>query len=340
MDTVRLLEAHKSINQLLGKLALGLDKDQLNGEIVALSEVLFGSRKASILKLDPDKNTLHVEYAPNLPDFYNQAIEGVVIGKNVGSCGAAAYSGKSVVVSDIYQHPNWQPYLTLAEAANLAACWSVPILSRQKKVLGTFAIYSEMPSSPAKEELEILDLLAALYSVALEKYHLEDQLHYHVNRDPLTQCYNRRILYSESEPLLVGARQSARGVGCFFIDVDEFKYINDRFGHDVGDKVLVSLAQWLMQHFPKQAVIARYGGDEFVAVCQFEEQEDFDRFYEQLQGEIKMFLLLEDYSVSVSIGADYAQGERLAKLDKLIRSADIRMYQIKRVHQKISARLN
>ncbi|EOB3573889.1 sensor domain-containing diguanylate cyclase [Vibrio vulnificus] len=340
MDSMRLLDAHRSINQLLGKLALGLEKDQLNREIVSLSEHLFGSRKASILKLDPQHNTLHLEYAPNLPDFYNQAIEGIEIGQRVGSCGAAAYSGKSVVVSDIESHANWQPYAELAKAANVAACWSVPIVSRQDKVLGTFAIYSDMPSKPAKEELEILDLLAALYSIALEKYQLEEQLHYHVNRDPLTQCYNRRIFYLEAEPLLETARHNEYGIGCFFIDVDEFKYINDRFGHDIGDAVLINLANWLMAQFPQQAVISRYGGDEFVAICPFVHKQAFQAFYQQLQSKIKMFFLIEDYSVSVSIGADYAEGESLANVDALIRQADICMYQVKRAHQAVSARLN
>lgn len=339
MDTFRLLEAHRSINQLFGKLALGLEKDQLNREIVSLSERLFGSRKASILKLDPQRKTLHLEYAPSLPGFYNQAIEGVEIGERVGSCGAAAYSGKSVVVSNINTHPNWQPYRALAQQANLSACWSVPVLSREQQVLGTFAIYSEAPSTPDKEELEILNLLAALYSVALEKYHLEDQLHYHFNRDPLTQCYNRRILYLESESLLAAARQSADGIGCFFVDVDEFKYINDHFGHDVGDTVLVTLAQWLMHHFPKHAVIGRYGGDEFVAVCQLKGRTDFEDFYRQLQSEIKTFFQIEDYSVSVSIGAEYAEKERLITLEALIRSADRRMYQVKRSNQTSCVRL-
>ena len=75
MDKDRLLDAHRAVNRLLGKLALGMERDSLNHEVIKLSERLFGKRQASILRLHPDTNTLHLEFAPHLPDFYNQAIE-------------------------------------------------------------------------------------------------------------------------------------------------------------------------------------------------------------------------------------------------------------------------
>lgn len=68
-----------------------MERDSLNHEVIKLSERLFGKRQASILRLHPDTNTLHLEFAPHLPDFYNQAIEGVAIGPQIGSCGAAAF---------------------------------------------------------------------------------------------------------------------------------------------------------------------------------------------------------------------------------------------------------
>ena len=65
MDKDRLLDAHRAVNRLLGKLALGMERDSLNREVIELSEHLFGKRQASILRLHPDTNTLHLEFAPH-----------------------------------------------------------------------------------------------------------------------------------------------------------------------------------------------------------------------------------------------------------------------------------
>ncbi len=147
MDSNKLLQAHRAVNSLLGKLALGLEKDQLNQEIISLSEHLFGERKASILRFDPQQNSLHVEYAPSLPDFYNQAIEGVRVGEKVGSCGAAAFLRQTVVAENINHHSNWQPYLALTQKANLHACWSVPFCHKMSKCWGPllFTVISRLP---------------------------------------------------------------------------------------------------------------------------------------------------------------------------------------------------
>ncbi|GAK23755.1 GGDEF domain protein [Vibrio sp. JCM 19052] len=239
MDKDRLLDAHRAVNRLLGKLALGMERDSLNHEVIKLSEHLFGKRQASILRLHPDTNTLHLEFAPHLPDFYNQAIEGVPIGPDIGSCGAAAFLKQTVVVSDIDHHANWAAFLELTQQAQLRACWSVPIIASDGHVLGTFAIYSNTPSEPHPYELEVLEMLAALYAVALEKYRLEEQLHFHASRDPLTHCFNRRALLTEVDRKINHKCARSAVVGCFFVDIDEFKYINDRFGHETGDQVLV-----------------------------------------------------------------------------------------------------
>ncbi|MEF1341782.1 diguanylate cyclase, partial [Vibrio rotiferianus] len=119
MDKDRLLDAHRAVNRLLGKLALGMERDSLNHEVIELSEHLFGKRQASILRLHPETNTLHLEFAPHLPDFYNQAIEGVPIGPEIGSCGAVAFLKQIVVVSDIDHHANWAPFLELTQQAQL-----------------------------------------------------------------------------------------------------------------------------------------------------------------------------------------------------------------------------
>ncbi|BBL87966.1 hypothetical protein VroAM7_06190 [Vibrio rotiferianus] len=330
MDKDRLLDAHRAVNRLLGKLALGMERDSLNHEVIELSEHLFGKRQASILRLHPDTNTLHLEFAPHLPDFYNQAIEGVPIGPEIGSCGAAAFLKQIVVVSDIDHHANWAPFLELTQQARLRACWSVPIIASDGHVLGTFAVYSNAPSEPHPYELEVLEMLAALYAVALEKYRLEEQLHFHASRDPLTHCFNRRALLTEVDRKINRKCDRNALVGCFFVDIDEFKYINDRFGHETGDQVLVLVAEHLKQAFRSCSVIGRYGGDEFVGFCCFPDEQTYLHFVSRLADELNQIYHLEEYQVKASIGASCSTASERSVLQELIQQADVAMYQNKR----------
>jgi diguanylate cyclase (GGDEF)-like protein len=91
-----------------------------------------------------------------------------------------------------------------------------------------------------------------------ERRKYESQLREQSMIDPLTGCRNRRFLDEH-----IAALGKARW-GCILIDLDRFKQINDTFGHERGDQVLVGMAQFLSQHAPKDSVVVRMGGDEFL----------------------------------------------------------------------------
>ena len=130
----------------------------------------------SILLLDDAGQHLLLGAAPDLPEFYNQAIHGVAIGPGVGSCGTAAFTGKRVVVADVQTHPYWVAYRELAQRANLRSCWSEPILSGDAKVLGTFAIYHREAREPDTQDIERIHAAAALACIAIERKRAETAL--------------------------------------------------------------------------------------------------------------------------------------------------------------------
>lgn len=329
MENTFLLEGHRSVNGLLRKLALGMDRQTLNNKIIRLTERLFGERKASILLLNSKGNSLHLEFAPSLPDFYNQAIEGVGIGENIGSCGAAAFLKQPIIVDDINTHPNWAPFVELTQKANLHACWSVPILSSKEHVLGTFAIYSNKPATPKTFELEILELLSSLYSVALEKFELENQLKYHANHDALTHCYNRRALLDKVESMLTRACFHNKVMSCVFIDIDNFKYINDNFGHKLGDDVLVRVADSLNASAISCTQVGRFGGDEFLVFSCFASKKIAMQHYLTLNEALQEALTFDDFEFNASVGMSCSELNCEVILDDLIASADRHMYKIK-----------
>ena len=114
--------------------------------------------------------------APSLPNFYNQAINGVEIGLGVGSCGTAAFLGQRVVVDDIASHAYWEPFAKLAAQAGLGACWSQPILSSDFQVLGTFAIYHREKNALADLDVYIIEQSAQLASIAIERKRIESKV--------------------------------------------------------------------------------------------------------------------------------------------------------------------
>lgn len=123
----------------------------------------------SILRLSPDGKRLLHGAAPSLPAFYNQAIDGTGIGPDIGSCGAAAFTGCLVISEDVMLDPNWAPWRELAQQAGVRSCWSQPILSSANKVLGTFAIYHREPATPRAQDLELIRQSAGLAAVVLER---------------------------------------------------------------------------------------------------------------------------------------------------------------------------
>lgn len=156
-------------NQILEQIALGKPLTQVLNSVILHAENILDGAISSVLLRNPSENILEKGAAPNLPDFYNEAIDGIDIGMGIGSCGEAAFTGKRVIVSDIMNHPNWSAFKELAKKADLSACWSEPFSSSSGEVLGTFAIYYREPTTPNENNLELLADLAQFAAIVVER---------------------------------------------------------------------------------------------------------------------------------------------------------------------------
>jgi diguanylate cyclase (GGDEF)-like protein/PAS domain S-box-containing protein len=130
----------------------------------------------SVLLLDEHAKRLHLGAGPSLPAFYNDAIEGVVIGEGVGSCGTAAFTGERVVAVDIQADPRWTLYKDLAARSGLGSCWSQPVFGRDHRVLGTFAIYHALPHAPDPADIDTITTAARFAAVAIERTQNDESL--------------------------------------------------------------------------------------------------------------------------------------------------------------------
>ncbi|MFM8445159.1 MAG: GAF domain-containing protein [Methylococcus sp.] len=147
----------------------------LEALVTSVEEYRPGMR-CGILLLDESGQHLIHGAAPSLPDFWNQAVDGLAIGPDIGSCAAAAYTGQRVIVRDVQTHPNWAPFRELTARAGLAACWSEPIKSSAGTVLGVFAIYYPEPREPGPADLQLIEQSANLAAIALERSRTQQAL--------------------------------------------------------------------------------------------------------------------------------------------------------------------
>jgi diguanylate cyclase (GGDEF)-like protein/PAS domain S-box-containing protein len=170
-------EDHERLrSQILEMLAGGAMLQQILTVMVTGVERLHPGVRCGIQLLDSEGRRFHKGIGPSLPDFFNASCDGLEIGIGVGSCGTSAFTGERVIVEDIASHPYWAPYLDLAERAELGACWSQPIRSSSHRVLGTLAIYHRTAHSPSGADIALIEQMARLASIAIEKSQAEARL--------------------------------------------------------------------------------------------------------------------------------------------------------------------
>jgi diguanylate cyclase (GGDEF)-like protein len=154
-----------------------------------------------------------------------------------------------------------------------------------------------------------------------------DKAKFFSEMDVLTEVYNRRAIYK------IFPRLKNRHFSILIVDINNFKYINDTFGHRSGDKALKILSKILKEHTYKGSLIARWGGDEFVIITPFTDYNSVERMVNRIQEAIQRELdkykhcLLKSVGVSIGVAVYPADGKTL---DELLHVADKNMYQVKK----------
>ncbi|MGB5065313.1 MAG: EAL domain-containing protein [Candidatus Competibacter sp.] len=176
-------------------------------ELCGLIERWMPDAYCTILLLEDGRWLCH-NGSVRLPAEYIRQVDGVEIGPEVGSCGAAAWQKRRVIISDIDSHPNWRNTRDIARCFGLAACWSTPILSDDQSVLGTFAVYYREKREPTEAELNLIDQITGTARLLLELHRTEAELrrsrhmlHTILDSAPI------RIFWKDRESRYLGANQ-------------------------------------------------------------------------------------------------------------------------------------
>ena len=171
--------------------------------------------------------------------------------------------------------------------------------------------------------LNILDEITERFDDLFEiKEKLLEETNYKATHDLLTGLYNREAFEKNVKELIKKNEQFC----LVFLDLDNFKYVNDTFGHDKGDEILITTAQIMRNNLKGKDLIGRLGGDEFVIAILECNKECADHILNLLEDKIKTIFKL--YDVSASIGAVYFD-EDGKDYKTLIKKADEKMYCVK-----------
>jgi diguanylate cyclase (GGDEF)-like protein/PAS domain S-box-containing protein len=285
----------------------------------------------SVLLLDKDEKHLILGAAPNLPDFYNKAVNGVKIAEGVGSCGSAAYLKTRVIADDISTHKYWQPYKSLALRAGLASCWSEPIMSSTGKLLGTFAIYHSKPSIPNSSDMERINFAANLASIAIENRNTRLELEHRAYFDYLTDLPNRRYFIEQAELELSRYHRYGGELSLIMFDIDHFKQINDKYGHSIGDLVLQNLAKISRLILRDVDLIGRIGGEEFAIILPQTNISEALNVAKRLQTAILNEKIIVNEEISFNFAASFGitSACKCTNIDDLLIQVDLALYKAK-----------
>ena len=203
------------------------------------------------------------------------------------------------------------------------------LISQANEQLSQMAFRAQMAKAQAvarQWEIEREKDKLAMHNRVLQKQAIFDRL---------TEAYNRAFLEEALDKELDHCRRRALPIGVVFLDLDHFKNINDTYGHQFGDEVLVRVAKTLKEGIRDEDVLARYGGEEFVLLVTQPSEKGLEAVAERLRSRVEALRSSADgkeVSVTVSVGASLALPgpNDMSIRQRLLSTADMAMYDAKR----------
>ena len=229
--------------QILEMIAKSAPLEDVLEHLVRLVESQFNGIFGSVLLLDETGTRLRSGAAPNLPAAYAKAIEGVRIGPNAGLQRHGRLSARDGHRRRCHDRPALgRTTRAHAVALGFRSCWSTPILSHDGAVVGIFAMHAKEPREPTDAEMRLIDAATRIAGIAIERKLAEDRIHFMANHDALTGLPNRTLLNDRLSQAVLRARRYDHWVTVLFVDLDNFKLVNDSLGHNAGDELLKTVA--------------------------------------------------------------------------------------------------
>ena len=255
----QILRLERTVLELIAR---GASLDQVLQQLGTTISRLFLDTGTAILL--PDEQNRHLISCYGREDEPEQESIRLSLEEENSTCVRAYLSGKLTISTDMTTAPCWRK----KSGASIAACWAQPIVAAYDEVLGVISCCLEHPLSPDESQRQLLERMAHLAAIAMEQQKRLARIRFLALHDPLTGLPNRSLLNEHLNRNLRRARRENTSFALMFIDLDGFKQINDRYGHDAGDDLLSMLSGRMVEQLRSSDICARIGGDEFVVLLE------------------------------------------------------------------------
>jgi diguanylate cyclase (GGDEF)-like protein len=317
--------------RVLDMIGRGERLDTTLREIARLASLRLGAGCAVLLTAE-NKLTLVVQASEGLSAAMLEVLNGTVVGARSNTCGATTFRGQAVGSRDLLTDESWRRHWALLEAEGIRSCWADPILAnRASRALGAVAVFATEHWAPLAEDVRIADVFASLASVAVQRTQAESFLHHQATHDDLTGLPNRALFLERLEGALAQRDLRASTVGVLFLDLDRFKIVNDALGHEAGDELLMAVAARLKLVTQAEALVARFGGDEFTILAEsIESPRDAIHIGERIVEAFRrpLRLAVGELVMTVSVGVALSPKDHVSA-SAMLRDADAAMYRAK-----------
>jgi len=212
---------------------------------------------------------------------------------------------------------------------------SLPLF-KEEVLLGALSVYSSDLEQYSDDHMRVLETVTRLASDALGNAMQHAEAESNALTDPLTGLPNARYLALRFEEEAARARRTDRTFQVVMLDLDEFKNVNDTFGHKIGDRMLREVAHIIEGQLREYDFLARYGGDEFVALVQEVVGAQVEELCHRIESAVSRFSLAVGKNRSARVGISIGTatfGIDGETLDQLVVAADNEMYRMKSNHR-------
>ncbi|MFP4479045.1 MAG: diguanylate cyclase domain-containing protein [Candidatus Izemoplasmatales bacterium] len=216
---------------------------------------------------------------------------------------------------------------------NMISYYGLPLKWGDGRVFGTICALDKKGNPFEKKYRDLLYTFKEMMEQDLMLLEEKQTLESLSGRDFLTNIANRRIFNNLILDYYETYKKSGEKFSLVMMDIDQFKYINDKYGHVTGDRILKRFAQVMKNNISDGSLLARYGGDEFVLLSKKTQEKDITEMMDQLKAKLQDDDFLKQYHVDISYGTAIID-EDIDGIERLIEMADINLYKQKNFKNK------
>lgn len=278
-DVTRMEEFLNLSDKLYREMSSSKEKsrEELYINLTEMGRILVDADRASFWKWDKRRHQLWTKSAVG--------VESIVIPDNTGLVGKALKEGRVVITNDPYNDPDFNSNVDKQTGYVTKSILVMPVANIYGEYIGAFQIINKNDDKQFSETDDVrrLSNAALILALALESETFLEESHH----DKLTKLKNRMGFYHDFSKRYASVLKEGRPLSMFISDIDKFKRVNDTYGHNAGDDVLVHVAALIESFAPENGGVYRWGGEEFIMMLPDATVEDAAKLAEEVRVKLQ-----------------------------------------------------